>query len=296
VTHIVDGTSSDPTFKYFSYLKKVVGGAVTSVGEYAFFSSSLEEVILPAAVTIGQNAFDACTSLGLPGPVRFPAVTDIDDYAFYGCTSLSSVIFPAAIKIGEAAFSGCTGLVSVDLSRVDTIGEAAFEGCSSLGRDLPDPVIFPSAVTIGDGAFWKCDRLSSISLPAATTIGQLAFDSCTSLISVEIPRAASIGGRAFQETGTTTSLTVILGAAVPTLGTEMFFDVPDPDKSETGTKQVTVEVPAGALEDYGSPFDKDDTTADNWGNGFRGGGWDGDAMTATAINPAIELAIIEAGL
>ena len=58
----------------------------------------------------------------------------IGDYAFYGCTSLSTITIPnSATSIGDYAFSGCTGLTSVTIpNSVTSIGDYAFYGCSNI--------------------------------------------------------------------------------------------------------------------------------------------------------------------
>jgi hypothetical protein len=76
-------------------------------------------------------------------------------------------------------------------------------------------------------------------------------------------------------------LAVTLGATVPTLGTYMFSSV-------SATKTVTVKVPSGATGYGSSPTD---TTTDNWGNGFRGKGWDGSNYGSGTVNSNISLTI-----
>ena len=60
----------------------------------------------------------------------FTGLTSIDDFAFYGCSSLTSVEIPINVKsIGNNAFSGCTSLYTITLpSHVTSIGENAFNG------------------------------------------------------------------------------------------------------------------------------------------------------------------------
>jgi hypothetical protein len=44
----------------------------------------------------------------------------IDDRAFYGCSSLERIIIPSTVKvIGERAFKGCSGLVSVEFCSIE---------------------------------------------------------------------------------------------------------------------------------------------------------------------------------
>ena len=61
-------------------------------------------------------------------------VTEIKSFAFYYCTSLTSVtIGDSVTSIGNSAFSHCTGLTSVTIGdSITSIGNDAFYGCSSL--------------------------------------------------------------------------------------------------------------------------------------------------------------------
>ena len=129
------------------------------------------------------------------------------------------------------------------------------------------------------------DHWIAFALHGITSIGVAAFAGCASLTTLNIPSATSIGALAFGLTGHG-DLTVTLGGTAPTLGVSIFSGV-------TGsTKNVTVKVPSG-VSGYGtSPTD---TTTSNWGNGFRGGGWEGAAITnSTEINGNVNL-VIEGG-
>lgn len=68
--------------------------------------SSLINVSLPVATTIGLQSFYGCTSLG---EVSLPTVASIANYAFYDCVSLSNISLPAATEIGEGVFDGIVG-------------------------------------------------------------------------------------------------------------------------------------------------------------------------------------------
>ena len=118
--------------------------------------------------------------------------------AFYGCTSLTSVLLPEGLtSIGGYAFAGCTSLASINLPvRLTAIGGYAFAGCTSLSS-----VILPEGLTVIEfGAFDGCTSLSSVTLPVGlTTIGRAAFGGCTSLSSVTLPeRLVTIGQQAFS--------------------------------------------------------------------------------------------------
>ena len=89
-------------------------------------------------------------------------VTSIGDYAFWICSTITSVTIPNSVK---------------------TIGRLAFQNCSNLTS-----VVIPEGVSeIGYGAFLLCENLSTISIPSSVKkIGPIAFDDCISLNSVHI--------------------------------------------------------------------------------------------------------------
>jgi hypothetical protein len=76
--------------------------------------------------------------------------------------------------------------------------------------------------------------------------------------------------------------TVTLGSKAPRLGIALFHD-------STFAQTVTVKVPSDATGYGSSPSD---TTTDNWGNAFRGKGWDGTNYLGGTVNANIELTIV----
>ena len=82
------------------------------------------------------------------------SVTSIGGYAFYQCSSLTSVTIPNSVtSIGQEAFRDCGSLTSVTIGNsVTSIGDYAFSGCSGLTS-----VTIPNSVTsIGGAAFSDC--------------------------------------------------------------------------------------------------------------------------------------------
>jgi hypothetical protein len=60
-------------------------------------------------------------------------------------------------------------------------------------------------------------------------------------------------------------------------------------------RPVTVRIPSGSLIAYnpGSTFTNADTATNNWGNAFRGIGWDGINYLAGSVNSNIQLTFEE---
>ena len=208
VTSIGDRAFSDCT----SLTKVVIGISETSFDEYVFYGcmslTSIEvdtnnqryksidgNLYSKDGKTLVQYAIGKEeTSFTIPD-----SVTNIGDYAFASCTSLTSIEIPdSVISVGESVFNGCTSIKSVVIGdSVTSIGDSVFFGCTSLVS-----IEIPDSVTSIDGyAFYGCTSLTSIEIgDTVTSIGNYAFYGCTSITSIEIPdySVTSIGGGAFE--------------------------------------------------------------------------------------------------
>ena len=173
----------------------------------AYMNSSVKKVVIEEGVTnIGNWAFSECSSLT---SITIPdSVTNIGAAAFDSCGSLTSITIPGSVtSIGTVAFYNCSGLTSVTIpDSVTNIGAAAFDSCGSLTS-----IVIPNSVTsIEPYAFSACSSLTSITIPdSVTSIGNNAFDSCSSLTSITIPDSVtSIGNNAFDSCSSLTSITI----------------------------------------------------------------------------------------
>ncbi len=192
------------------------GNASVGSGNYdgpcAVPTSTTGAITIPSALggypvrSIGEYAFKGCS--GLTSVTIPSSVTRIGYLAFWECGGLKSVTIPSSVtNIEEGTFEGCSSLTSVTIPfSVTNIEMHAFEGCSSLTS-----VTIPSSVTnIGMHAFQYCSSLSSIAIPSSvTSIGGYAFYGCSDLASVAISSSVtSIGSCAFMHCIGLTSLTI----------------------------------------------------------------------------------------
>ena len=162
----------------------IIPNSVTSIESGAFSRcSSLTSIIIPNSVTsIVNNPFEGCYGLSSivveSGNHTYDSrencnaiIETKSNTLIAGCQN--TVIPNSVTSIGNYAFDGCSSLTSITIpNSVTSIGNYAFSGCSSLTS-----ITIPNSVTsIGKLAFFNCTSLTSISLPNnLTNIGNRAF-------------------------------------------------------------------------------------------------------------------------
>ena len=189
-----------------------IPSTVTSLYSTAFYGcSSLTSVTIPSSVTsIGTDTFNYCSGLtsitveagntkydsrdncnaiiqksnnalvvGCKNTVIPSSVGSIGNYAFRGCSSLTSITIPSNVtSIGDNSFDNCRGLTSVTIpSSVTYLGSDAFQYCSSLTS-----VEIPSSVTTLRAYTFAYSGLTSVTIPSTvTTFSNYVFRECKSL-------------------------------------------------------------------------------------------------------------------
>ena len=179
-----------------------------------------EATIESGRTNTADGPTDISGQIVIPETLGGVPVTQIGNYAFYDCSSLTSVVIPEGVtEIGSDAFGYCSSLTSVVIPEgVTKIGSYAFQGCSSLTE-----VVIPEGVTtIGSNAFMNCSALTSVVIPESVTeIGGAAFDGCSALTEVVIPEGVTeIGNLAFQACSSLES--VVIPEGVTSIGWAAF--------------------------------------------------------------------------
>ena len=144
------------------------------------------------------------------------SVTEIGDYAFYGCSSLNTVTLPATVsEIGTGAFNKTPWLenstetflivgdgILLRYQPGDETGKPAVEvpeGVKKIGAyafySTPvSSVRIPEGVTsIGAYSFHHCEYLTTVAIPSTVTeLGMGAFSNCGALTRAEIPEGVEV--------------------------------------------------------------------------------------------------------
>lgn len=167
-------------------------------------------------LTSQPSLFDEIAVEGVPQTLR-PNVTVQYTFATPGEHEVT-YSFVDTTKIGDYAFNVCDWMTSINIPStlsITSIGQYAFNGCYHLTSfEIP-----ASVTSIGNYAFRGCYGLTSITIPnLVTTIGEGVFFECTGLTSI-----------------------TSLNTTPPTLGTNVFFNVP---------ATCTIYVPAASVNAY----------------------------------------------
>ena len=237
------------TFEKGSQLKTIGGGYSSGGSSYGAFSdcTALTSIEIPASVeTIEATAFYGCSSLTTVTFEKGSQLKTIAGGSSYGafsdCTALTSIEIPASVEtIEEAAFYGCSSLTTVTFekgSQLKTIGgghySGAFYGCTALTS-----IEIPASVeTIEATAFYGCSSLTTVTFEKGSQLKTIgggyysnydsncnpnlyygAFSNCTALTSIEIPASVEmIEAAAFKGCSKLATVTFEKGSQLKTIG------------------------------------------------------------------------------
>lgn len=160
------------TLTYFSFPEKV-----SNIAPYAFCNTTISgALIIPDDVeTIGESAFNSTkiTSVVFPDGLK-----EIQDYAFYDCTSLTgSLLLPSELtRIGYVAFYGCSFNGTLHLpDKLLFIAPRAFLQSGSFAGDL----VIPERITsIQSNTFSETKFSGSLILNNVQQLNDWSFYQC----------------------------------------------------------------------------------------------------------------------
>ena len=198
-----------------------IPNSVKDIERWAFEGCGLTSITIPSSVTyMDYEVFSDCDALasivvdkenkyfdsrdncnaiiqdtkvhiGCKNTVIPNSVTSIGNYAFKGCSGLTSLTIPNNVtSIGEDAFAHCDGLTSITIpNSVTSIGSFAFYGCSGLTA-----ITIPNSVTSIDACtFNGCSGLTSLTIPSSvTSISGSAFSNCNGLTSIVVDKENTV--------------------------------------------------------------------------------------------------------
>ncbi|MBQ8374062.1 MAG: leucine-rich repeat protein [Clostridia bacterium] len=174
------------------------------IGEDAFKDNTdIEYIVLPKTVTeIQESAFEGCTSLKAVYFIdaQEQAIADanlklIHKWAFKDCTALETVDFSnvKTFTVAAEVFKNCTSLSNiVDFEKIGTLHDRAFENCVSLTG-----VNLSGLHLSGEEVFKGCEKLQTVITAQYTAIGEKMFAGLEKLESVVI-HSPKVGAGAFE--------------------------------------------------------------------------------------------------
>lgn len=212
----------------------ILPASVVSLADDALALTRLTTVALPAGVTeVGARAFANCESLvSVTGPdgmkygadafrncpklTTVPAVTDVSDGMFLGCSSLTAM--PKGVKsVGNESFRK-SGITTADLSGL-SVGEYAFAECPALVNVTSDTgTRFATGVFFGDAGLDTLPEWNGAT-PALAVAHNAAADGRELILDAPVGDAAYAGKKGV------TSL--VLDKGVTSIGKDAFRNMTD---------------------------------------------------------------------
>lgn len=220
-----DEDTDTPTVDGITYLLDRTNNTATVTGCLA----TLTDIAIPAQITSAGKTYD---------------VVAIQETAFYGNSTATSLTIPASIKtIGTDAFRNLRAIKTVyiaDLAAWCGVGIAngnanpiynLFSASSESrwgklyinGEANPAELVIPEGVTTMSRSFYGYKPLTAVTLPSTLTeLGDQAFANCVKLTSAVVPEGVETVGSAFW--GCSALETVTLPSTLKTLKGSTFYN------------------------------------------------------------------------
>ena len=109
-------------------------------------------------------------------------VSSVEEYAFYGCSLLTSIVLPCAAALKNSCIRNCTRLNEIEIPKVESILNNCFYGDRALVR------LFLQSVTslTGGAIFTGCQALNTVIMGKRAALGDVgAFTSNNATIYVQ---------------------------------------------------------------------------------------------------------------
>ncbi|MBO4577271.1 MAG: leucine-rich repeat protein, partial [Paludibacteraceae bacterium] len=228
----------------------IIGEGVTSIGNYAFYNSSISTLVLPSTLTsVGNGSFGSCSSLtnvtsnALAAPTIQSGSFSKQDTLNVLCAAKEAYQTADYWKNFTTILADCAGGYCGGENNEENViwslsgeGVLTITGTGKMASYQSDTIV-PwyghraeiLSVIISEGvesitpyAFLQCWNLASVTIPSTVnSIGGLAFGHCSSLESVTIPKGITyIEGYTF--TGCTSLSSIEIPASVTQIANEAF--------------------------------------------------------------------------
>ena len=204
----------------------VVPDEVTKIDNFAFFSSSVTEVVIGKNVQeISNSAFQNCMNLEHVTFATGSKLERIGDDVFSDCPKLTEIALPEGLqRMGVRTFWRNESLKQVSLpTTLDTLPNYCFQSCTALRKmSLPEGM-----KVIAENAFAGCENLMQVKLPTTLdSIATKAFYKNLGLLTLTIPEGVrSIADSAFMRCENLE--TVTLPASLERVGAKLFRRCPE---------------------------------------------------------------------
>ncbi|MFV8400857.1 leucine-rich repeat protein [Mycoplasma sp. 2634B] len=204
----------DRLFANIKTLKSVSLPEAKSIGDEAFKSSNVTNLIIPKVTTVGNNAFESSAL----ATISAPELVSVGKQAFYN-TELVSLNLPKLATAGKEAFAANNLLRTINLDALETIPTGAFARNKVIDQITLKAASRMDNVSEGDlAAFQELSTLTQLNIPNLINISDKAFFKSQSNVTISASKLENIGERAFQDS----KVKAIIAPKLKTIGNYAF--------------------------------------------------------------------------